>query len=121
MRSLFSRCLCAIYLIAVLFPACTSELPEADVCNTTDVSYSKTIQPIFERSCYSGCHSGEEPFSGFVLTSYEDVKNQVEKGRLYGAVAQQEGFVAMPLNNFPIEDCHVQQIKAWIDTGAEND
>lgn len=42
----------------------------------TPVSLSKDVQPIFTRSCVTGCHSGSAPFAGMSL----------EQGKTYGSV-----------------------------------
>ena len=92
--------------------------PDPMGCDTTEVSYAAVIAPLIEQYCYSGCHNGPNPSSGFNLDSYVAVKAKVDEGRLYGAVAQLSGFVPMPLGQDPVPDCEIAQIKAWIDDGA---
>ena len=96
------------------------EIPEPGPmdCDTTEVSFSGTIAPILQQNCYMGCHNGTNPSSGFLLDNYNGVKAKVNEGRLYGAVARLTGYVAMPLDQDPLPDCKISQIKAWIDEGA---
>jgi hypothetical protein len=89
-------------------------------CDSTDVSFSTTIQPILVANCYNGCHNGSSPTSGFLLDSYAGVKAKVDQNRLYGAVAHLPGFSAMPQGGGKLSDCQISQIKAWIDEGAKN-
>ena len=46
--------------------------PNASVCDTTNVTYSKTIQPILSSQCYT-CHEGSTPTGGLILTDYNSV------------------------------------------------
>lgn len=94
------------------------DMPEPSGCDTANVSYSAVIAPIIQEHCYEGCHNGSSPASGFSLETYAGVKAKVTEGRLYGAVSQQPGFVAMPQGQGLIPSCQISQIKAWIDAGA---
>ncbi len=122
---LFLKTVPVLFLVLVVSSCLNDsimEIPDPDhiACDTTDVSFSAVIVPILEGNCYSVCHDGDNPTSGFLLNSYLGVKAKVDDGRLFGAVAQQAGFVPMPLNKNPIGDCEISQIKAWIDEGAQD-
>jgi hypothetical protein len=91
--------------------------PNGEVCDTTGASYSKTVQPILSSQCYN-CHSGSAPVGGFVLTDYNSVLITVNNGQLKGSVTG-NGYPLMPLTG-KLSDCNVNQIIAWINTGAPN-
>jgi len=46
-----------------------------------EVSYSNDIRPIVNNFCTT-CHAGDNPEGEFVLTTYQDVRKHVEKGKL---------------------------------------
>ena len=96
------------------------------VCNgdgsTCNISYSTTIQPIFNNNC-TGCHGDS---GGLSLTSYSllmenDVVNPGNSAesqlikKLKGTAGTQ-----MPKNQNPLNDATIHLIETWIDEGAEN-
>jgi hypothetical protein len=93
---------------------------EPEICDTTDMSYSNDIAPIIESNCSSGCHNGSNPASGFLLSSYDDLKLKVDEGRLLGAIKRQPGFSAMPKDRNPLSNCNISKIEAWVLQGAIN-
>lgn len=109
------------FLVAVwFFSACKKDQIVGPECDTANVSFSQDVLPIIQNNCFSGCHNGASPTSGFTLESYNDVKKKVDDGRLVGAVKQEPGFVAMPLNQAPISECDQSLIEAWVNQGAPN-
>jgi len=108
----------SLLLVSLLISSCGGDDPGPTICNTSNVSFSDGILPIMEQGGRSGCHNGDNPSSGFTLETYADVKAKVDQGRLAGAIGQEAGFIAMPLNMDPLPDCEIDQIKAWIDQGA---
>lgn len=93
--------------------------PNAGGCDTDNVSYSQLVEPVLTTYC-KGCHSGSAPSGGISLDSYSGVKIVADNGRLYGAIAWQNGFVAMPQGGNQLPQCTIDQIKSWIDAGAPN-
>jgi hypothetical protein len=89
-------------------------------CDTTNVTYSKSMIPIFQLNCI-GCHSGSKPQGGVTLDNYSSVQTVVNNGYLLGAVKHLPKFVPMPGNNLKISDCNIRQIEIWIQNGAKND
>lgn len=89
-------------------------------CDTTGITYSKTIVPILQTNC-TGCHSGSAPAGGGVdLTSYPHVTAQVTSGKLWGDISHTAGFNAMPLGGSQLSACDLNKIHAWIAAGAPN-
>ncbi|MFM9946295.1 MAG: c-type cytochrome domain-containing protein [Bacteroidia bacterium] len=84
-------------------------------CDTTNVTYSKTIVPILTANC-TGCHGLS---GGVTLTSYSGVKNVVNNGKLWNAINHLAGPTkAMPNSTTKLSNCNLRQIKIWIEAGA---
>lgn len=88
-------------------------------CDTTGVTFSGTVQPILQATCY-GCHSSGAPSGNVVLDTYAGVSSVVNDGSLLGAIKHQQGFVAMPQGGSKLPDCSIAKIEAWINAGAAN-
>lgn len=88
-------------------------------CDISNVTFSKDVNPVIQSSCV-GCHGATNPRAGISLVSYQLIKDQVDSGRLFGAINHENGFVAMPLNQPKLEQCKIDKINAWIDAGATN-
>jgi cytochrome c5 len=91
-------------------------------CNLENITYSATVKPILQASCYS-CHSNANANgkgAGLKLENYSDLQIQVKNGRLMGAVKHDKGFSAMPDGGGKLTDCQINQLQKWIDTGALN-
>lgn len=90
-------------------------------CDLENVTFSATIKPILQASCYT-CHSNANNVnsgSGIKLENYEDVKIQASN-RLMGAIKHAPGFVPMPNGGGKLTDCEINQIQKWIDNGMPN-
>ncbi len=78
-------------------------------CDTTNVSYANTLQPIFAR-CTS-CHGSS---GGVTLTDYNSVKSAADNGKLANGVSPTGTMYSL------LSSCESQQILAWINQGAKN-
>lgn len=88
-------------------------------CNVDNVAFASHINPIVETNC-KGCHVGPNPSGGVFLDGYDNIKVLVDDGRLLGAVTWIEGFRRMPQGQDMLDECSINQIKSWIDDGAQN-
>src|SRR5579859_3687885 len=85
--------------------------PSSDVqgCDTTGViSYSKTIQPLFNTSCgtnNSACHLNTSTQSHYGLATYNDVLQDVANGRLIQMLTTNDNSQLMPKNAGRLPDC----------------
>ena len=111
--------------IALFLYACQNNKEEvlADVCSTSNVTYTATIAPIINSGGCLNCHNSTLLRGGFSLETYEQVKakaSQVRAGNavLYGAVAHLDGFSPMPKGLSQLSDCNIAKIKAWIDNNT---
>lgn len=88
-------------------------------CDTAAVKYSTSVLPVLSSSCIS-CHGGNTPSAGISLDTYTGVKQQVDNGRLWGAVSHSPNYSPMPKNSNKLNACSLAKIKKWIDAGAPN-
>lgn len=111
-----------VYISAYMI-SCTynneEELYPPGVCDTTQVTYLQTIEPIIIHNCYE-CHSGNEPISGFSLEGHANLKAKVDDGRLVGAIRHMVGFSPMPKDRPSLPECDILKIEKWVSEGAPN-
>jgi hypothetical protein len=97
--------------------------PVVPVCDTNNFTYSTTIKPIFQTSCY-GCHSvanKDNSGGGIDLETYSELFGYASDiNLLYASVAHSNGANPMPKNGTKLEDCKIIQIKKWVQAGALN-
>lgn len=91
--------------------------PNFGACDTINVSFSQTLQPIVNTHC-KGCHSGGSPSGGIGLDSYNGVKAVALNGKLLGAISWANGFSKMPQGGNKLDACTIAKFKSWIDAGA---
>src|ERR1051326_690766 len=90
-------------------------------CDTTNTTYSKTIEPIIAANCYT-CHSSTQgQFNGnIILDNPESLQQQAANGKLIGDINQSPGFHAMPNNGTKLSQCDIAKIQHWVDMGTPN-
>ncbi len=88
-------------------------------CDTSNVTFSATIQPILQNKCL-GCHSGGAPSGGLSFSTHSGVQGVALSGRLFGAVNHDTGFVPMPQGGNKLPACEIGQIRIWVENGALN-
>lgn len=87
-------------------------------CDDTKFTYAVIIQPIINTNCV-GCHKPGSLGGNVDLSTYANVKKQVDNGKLLGSITHTIGFIAMPQSG-KLRDCEINQISRWIDAGAPN-
>lgn len=91
-----------------------------NACSSCDssgtVSYSTKIWPLINSGC-TGCHGYGKNTQ---LTSYSEVKVQVDNGKLSGALNHKSGFLPMPQGGTQWTDCQLRMLDRWIADGAPN-
>lgn len=111
-------------LVILSFNSCYNNKAEIlfpqTVCDTAAVTYRLTIVPILSSNCTPSCHSGIVPTGGIYLDNYGGVKQQVDNGKLWGAVTHSSGYSPMPKNGNKLSDCNLSKIRTWILAGAPN-
>lgn len=106
--------------ILFYFPSCSKESADrlAGACDTTNVSYAQIVS-ILQSNCYV-CHNGANSFSGIDLTTYDDLRVQVDNGDLVNAVSHTGNVTPMPYQLPMLPSCEVNTIAAWVHQGAPN-
>jgi len=84
-------------------------------CDTTSVTYSKTIAPIFSANCNS-CH-GSGNSTGINTNTYDAVVANI--GRIQSSV-HHTGNYPMPKNSAPLSTCDLAKIDIWIRANTPN-
>jgi hypothetical protein len=87
-------------------------------CDTVNVSYTKTIQPLLKENCYS-CHSNVLQTVGVNMEVYANVKSYADATLLVGVTSQLPGYAQMPQGGV-LSDCNKRIIRAWVNQGAKN-
>lgn len=91
-------------------------------CDTTNVSYKKTILPYLHLQCLN-CHSNATASvygKNINLEGYTNVKKHVDNGSFFGSILWNASYKQMPLDK-KTDDCTILKIKTWIDKGAKED
>ncbi|MEN8137610.1 MAG: hypothetical protein ABFR62_04180 [Bacteroidota bacterium] len=91
-------------------------------CDTKSISYSETIKPIITANCYS-CHSvnNADSFgSGIDLETYNNLIITISNGTFIGTITHSPGYKPMPLGGEQLNDCSIEKINTWVNSGAVN-
>jgi len=114
-----------IFLSAAVF-SCRydneDELYGDAICDTSNVAYTNIVKPILTTNCL-GCHSSSSAAtfgSGIKLEEYSDLMVQVNNGNLAGVITHSPGYPAMPRGGAKLDDCSIEKIMTWINSGAPN-
>lgn len=87
------------------------------VCDTSNVSFSNTIQPLVSTNCQS-CHNNRSQQGGVNLEGYTNVKIYVDNGEFLGTIRHDPGFDPMPRGSSKLPNCDISKIETWINNGA---
>ena len=91
--------------------------PTSSACDTTAVTYSTSVAPIFATYC-NGCHGGGNPSVNIATDNYDAVVAHMD--RIKGCVHHESGFSAMPKDSSPLSTCDLAKIDIWIRDGMQN-
>jgi mono/diheme cytochrome c family protein len=128
MRSFFSKPLSiiAITLVTLLLLTATGcyydkeeVLYPSTACDTAAVTYSMSVVPVLSANCIS-CHGGSTPSAAIRLDTYAGVKQQVDNGRLLGAINQAVSYSPMPKDGTKLNNCNIAKIRIWVAGGSPN-
>jgi cytochrome c5 len=108
-----------VFTFVFILSGCASDseeelYPGSTACDTTDVTYSKSLAPVFAANCNS-CHSGDNPTNNIRTDNYSSVKTNIS--RIHGAINREPGFSAMPQDGAKLSDCDLKKIDIWIADG----
>lgn len=121
-------CATALFLVSLSFTRCQSSKKEllqsvTPTCDTTNVTYLATIQPILSANCYE-CHGSavyQTQGNGNSLEDYSHVLNYAQPGGLLvNDISHTPGHNFMPKDRAKLSDCDIAKIKKWVNAGAPN-
>lgn len=98
--------------------------PSLSTCDTASVSYASHIAPIIQSACL-GCHSNTSApvaGAGIALEGHGNLSSYISSNetRFIGTLEHTAGFSAMPKGGSKLDNCKINQIKVWINNGAQN-
>jgi hypothetical protein len=110
-----------VVTIQLATTSCLYKNEEEFFCDTTQVTYKGTIDPILRNNCYR-CHGTETNTGsyGIILEDYNVLKTYAADGRFYGNAAHLPGYIPMPYDGGKLTDCEILKIKNWVDNGYPN-
>ena len=83
-----------------------------DTCDTINVTYNKSVVPIFEANCY-GCHTQPNPANNLDLQNWDNLAIIVNNGALIGSITHKEGYSPMP-KDYNMSSCEIATIVKWV-------
>lgn len=86
-------------------------------CPDRIVTYDASIAGLIDYRC-TGCHSGNNPEGGLMLTTYEEVKSAALNGDLLERIELPESNSASMPPNGSLDSCDIDLIKTWIALGG---
>ena len=92
------------------------------ICDTTGVTYSKTVLPILQNNCYE-CHSASnnaESGGSLNLEDFSLLQALARGGNVYGAITHDPLYIPMPKGRAQLDSCSIAKIKVWIDSGSSD-
>lgn len=95
------------------------DILSTSICDTSNVTYTNTIQPTMSTYCVS-CHNSASPSAGVNLEGYSNVKSFVDNGQLWGTMNHSAGFSPMPKGVAKLDNCTLSKLLSWINKGALN-
>ena len=98
------------------------ELLYPSACDSSNVTYALTIEPIINTNCLS-CHDSKSSGASggaISLEGYQNVLAQVQSGALLKVIKHESGVSPMPKNQSKLSDCNISKIETWINSGAPN-
>lgn len=87
-------------------------------CDTSDVSYNKTILPIIQFNCI-GCHNSVKQQGNIRLDLYEEIKKVANSGALLGSINHQANYNPMPDAQIMLSKCDIRKFELWLDMGLK--
>lgn len=93
--------------------------PNANTCDTSNMTFTKSVQPILKANCTdAGCHTVANANAGIELETYSGTMLVVPQDKLINAVK----YIAGGSKNMPptqkMTDCNINKIEAWIRRGS---
>ena len=104
---------CDISKIEIWIRDTTFTEPEPPECDTVNVTYPGTIQPLLAQFCLD-CHSGPTPEGGLDFENFDILASVAQSGHLLGAIRHEAGYSSMPPSGIKLSDCDISKFEIWI-------
>ncbi len=88
-------------------------------CDPTESTFAATIFPLNQQFCF-GCHNDNLASGNVNLKDYNNILPYITDGSYLGSIEHLSDFANMPPSGGKMSDCRINQIKKWIDEGAQN-
>ncbi len=97
-----------------------SDINKVTSCDTSKITFSGKINPIFVANCY-GCHDQYD--SQFAMQPFSTLKLSISnnKSKFLNSINHNPGASKMPKNGNKLSDCDLKAIATWIDAGMPQD
>jgi hypothetical protein len=113
--------ICTISFVACKTDNAESLYPNKVACDTTNVKYGATVQPIIQTNCLNqGCHTSGNPSGGYTFETYTDFTVTVTGGTLLNAIHYRTGGTRNMPPTGQLSACDIDKIEAWIKRGYPN-
>lgn len=119
MKLISFLCFVVLSLLSSCYYDSEEDLYAGSNCDTANVSFATSIQPVLDANCIS-CHSSALSEAGVNLETYNTVLPHVNSGILWKAVNHEPGVTPMPYKQPKLPECELLKIRAWINQGALN-
>lgn len=93
--------------------------PNQTSCDTTKISYSKSIAPIMAQNC-NGCHNQGFASGTWKTETHANLVATVNGGRLKGSIEHKTTYLPMPQGAPKLSACNLNKINAWINAKMPN-
>jgi mono/diheme cytochrome c family protein len=82
-------------------------------CSTDPKNYTSHVKPVIDAFC-KVCHQPGGAYSSLPLTSYTEVKNATQNGKLLNSIKHDGTAVAMPQGGGKLSDVDIATIDCWV-------
>ena len=113
--------LVTLVVISIGFNSCSYDKGEGPEpvfeCDTSTYTYTANIESVFQNNCAtSGCHDGQTGIGGVQFSSYQDVKNKVDAGRITARMIDGTGGFMPPTGQ--LDTATINMVQQWIQEGS---
>ena len=88
-----------------------------EICDTSQVTYSDDILPVFQQNCYVCHHDVSPPLGNLDLADFNHIQRVVDNGKLLKNIKHEPDGNPMPDGGGKLPDCTILKIENWIDQG----
>lgn len=87
----------------------------AQDCSTSPKTYTKNVKSIMDTYC-KVCHQPGGSYASIPLTSYAEVKNATQNGKLLNSIKHDGTASAMPQGGNKLSDADIAIVQCWVDS-----